>query len=249
MPTKIIAMWSGPRNISTAMMRSWGNRADTYVIDEPFYAHYLQHTGSPHPGAEQIVQSQPTDWRAVAEALTTKAPTDRPVFYQKHITTHMLPHIELEWLRHINHCFLIRDPAKVVASYSQQRPNNAANDLGFAQQERLFNFVCAQQEKPPPVIDSDLFLQDPRGQLQAVCEHLDLEFSDDMLQWEPGVRETDGIWHQWWYEAVASSTGFRPYKPKPVELNSQQKKIVSECEPHYLVLRSHALTTNPNGAS
>jgi len=242
--TKCIAMWSCPRNISTAMMRSWGSRPDSIVIDEPFYAHYLKESQSPHPGAQEIMQTQSTDWREVIEQLKAPLPKGKTVFYQKHITTHMLPHIELDWLSQLYNLFLIRHPSKAVASYSQKRSENVADDLGYAQLHRIFEHVCSQQESIPIVIDSDSFLKNPADHLLQICNRLEIDYTPSMLEWEPGIRQTDGIWHQWWYDAVASSTGFRPFQPKDITLTSEQKKIVSECEPHYLALRSHALTTN-----
>ncbi len=243
MENQYIAMWSGPRNISTAMMRSFGSRADTAVIDEPFYAHYLLETGTEHPGADEIIQSQSTDWRTVSQGITGAIPGNKSVFYQKHITTHMLEHIELDWLEPLTHCFLIRDPHSVVASYTQKRAEGAADDLGYVQQLRIFEFVTQQLQRQPLVVDSALLLQDPQGQLTALCAAIGIEYTSNMLSWEPGIRETDGVWHKYWYDAVATSTGFRPWSPKTPALDNNQKKIASACQPYYEALRSHALTT------
>lgn len=241
MGTRYLAMWSGPRNISTAMMRSWGNRADAAVIDEPFYAHYLATTGIDHPGAAEIMTSQPTDWRQVVADITGEIPDNKTLYYQKHITTHMLPDISRDWLDSMSHCFLIRSPERVVASYSKTRPDTDADDLGYRIQHQLFDDMRRVTGTTPLVIDTELFLQHPEDQLRQVCSALALEFDPAMLAWEPGIRATDGVWHPHWYAAVAKSTGFvNTVKPLP-ELSTDQKKIAAECRPHYEALAQHAI--------
>ncbi len=118
-PEVRVAMWSGPRNISTALMRSFEARPDTVVVDEPLYAHYLAVTGIDHPGREHIMASQPTRWQEVAAGLTGPLPGDPAVHYQKHMAHHLLPGVGRDWLGGLTHAFLIRDPAHVVASYSR----------------------------------------------------------------------------------------------------------------------------------
>lgn len=243
MQPQYVAMWSGPRNISTAMMRSWGSRADTTVVDEPFYAHYLQQTGLDHPGANDVIASQATDWRQVVTSITGGIPDNKSIYYQKHITTHMLDSIALDWLAPLSHCFLIRAPQKVVSSYNRQRPTGAALDLGYQQQDRIYRHVCEYLDSTPVVIDSDLFLRNPAAQLQAVCQHLQIEYTDAMLSWPPGIRKTDGVWHPWWYDAVANSTGFNPWQEKELNLTEVQLAIADECEPYYANMRSRALIT------
>lgn len=205
-PGRCIAMWSGPRNISTAMMRAWENRPDTRVVDEPFYAHYLAHTGIGHPMAAEIIADGEPDWRSVVDTITARPA--HGIFYQKHITTHMMPHIDLGFLAALSHVFLIRDPQAVVASYSRKREMVTAADLGYEPQWRLFDYVRKLQGEVPPVVDSALFLQDPRSQLEALCARLGIEFDAAMLQWPAGERDSDGIWHRHWYDAVKRSTGF-----------------------------------------
>src|SRR5438874_13337520 len=138
-----IAMWSGPRNISTAMMRAWGNRSDTFVIDEPFYAFYLRATGKKHPGADEIIATGETDWRKVVEQCERRlsAPTGKKIFYQKQMTHHLLPEIDLEWLVGMTNCFLIRDPREVILSYIKKQGDPALEDLGFVQQAEIFDCV------------------------------------------------------------------------------------------------------------
>ena len=216
-----IAMWSGPRNISTAMMRSWGNRPDTVVVDEPFYAFYLKETGTKHPGAEEVIAQGETDWRKVVEQCRRNANLvedspwrARTIFYQKQMTHHLLPEISRDWLRDVTNCFLIRDPAEVIASYIKKNPEPELNDLGFVQQAEIFDFVRRQTGSIPPVIDADDVLRDPERMLRLLCDAIGVEFSDAMLSWPPGPRDTDGIWAKYWYAEVERSTGFQPYRER-----------------------------------
>lgn len=232
-------MWSGPRNISTAMMRSWGNRPDTVVVDEPFYAFYLKETGTKHPGAEEVIARGETDWRKVVE-LCRSAPTgavgvspDKKIFYQKQMTHHLLPQISRDWLRDVKNCFLIRDPARVIASYIKKNPEVELNDLGFVQQAEIFDFVRGQTDSVPPVIDADDVLRDPEGMLRLLCDKIGVEFSDAMLSWPPGPRETDGIWAKYWYAEVERSTGFQPYRERKVEIPQSLREIEHRCRQCY----------------
>jgi len=237
-----IAMWSGPRNISTAMMRAWENRGDTAVIDEPFYAHYLQATGVNHPGREDVLRSQSTDRREVAAMLTGPIPDGKPIWYQKHMTQHVLPDMSLDWLDQVTNCFLIRDPESVVASFTVQRPDAAAWELGFEQQARLFDHVCDRLGHAPPVIDADDVLKDPRGMLGALCATLGIPFTDRMLHWPPGPRASDGVWAPHWYAAVERSTGFAPYRERGTKLTAFQRELADRCISHYQLLARYRLS-------
>lgn len=204
-----IAMWSGPRNISTAMMRSWGNRPDTVVCDEPFYAHYLHATGREHPGAAEVIASGETDWRKVIARLTGGVPSGKRIFYQKQMTHHLLPGMGREWLGLVTNCFLIRDPRQVIASYIKKNNDPTLEDIGFVQQAEIFDWVHARTGSIPPVIDARDVLENPRKVLGVLCEAVGVEFLDSMLSWPPGLRETDGIWAKHWYGEVLTSTTFR----------------------------------------
>lgn len=241
MSNRYLAMWSGPRNISTAMMRSWGNRADAAVIDEPFYACYLSATGIEHPGAAEIMASQPTDWQQVVEDITGAIPDNKSLYYQKHITTHMLPAISRDWFGNMSHCFLIRSPDRVVASYSKTRPDTNADDLGYRIQHELFDDMKRLTGETPLVIDTDRFLQDPEDQLRQVCAALSIEFDPRMLSWEPGIRPSDGVWHPYWYAAVEKTTGFVSTVKPPPELSAEQQQIAAECRPHFDALAQYAI--------
>ena len=178
-----IAMWSGPRNISTAMMRSFENRPDCTVSDEPFYGHYLAQTGLPHPGAQQVIASQHTDWQTVAEELSGPMPDGSSIWYQKHMTHHLLEGMGREWLKKVKSCFLIRDPHEVLASYVKRRQSVTLADLGFRQQTELFEASWENEGICPPVIDSGDSLRQPEKVLRKLCAALEIDFSDKMLNW------------------------------------------------------------------
>jgi len=236
-----IAMWSGPRNISTAMMRAWENREDTAVIDEPFYAHYLVETGVNHPGRDDVIAAQENDAAKVATTLTGPIPGGKTIWYQKHMTQHMLPGMPLNWLDRVTNCFLIRDPERVAASFTIQRPDAAAWELGFEQQARLFDHVCDRLGHAPPVIDAADVLKDPRGILGALCVRLGIPFTDRMLHWPPGPRASDGVWAPHWYAAVERSTGFAPYWSRSDKLTAFQQRLADQCRPHYEKLATFLL--------
>ena len=177
-----LAMWSGPRNISTAMMRSWENRADTSVADEPFYACYLKTTGIQHPMFDEVLRSQSADWQVVADQLV-RGDCETPVFYQKHMTHHMLPGVDLAWTKHLAHVFLIRHPAEVVASYAQKRETFSADDIGIIRQWALYQEISECTGQVIPVLNAKRVLQNPREALGELCGNLGLSFSDEMLSW------------------------------------------------------------------
>jgi hypothetical protein len=204
-----IAMWSGPRNISTAMMRSWGNRPDTFVCDEPFYAYYLRETGRDHPGAAEVIGHGQTDPQKVIAQLTGPIPGGKRIFYQKQMTHHLLPQIDRSWLGAATNCFLIRDPAEVIVSYIKKNNDPTLEDIGFVQQAEIFDWARGEIGATPPVIDARDVLENPERILRLLCEAIGVEFTDAMLSWPPGLRETDGIWAKHWYTEVAESTSFR----------------------------------------
>ncbi|TKB46298.1 hypothetical protein [Thalassotalea mangrovi] len=221
-----LAMWSGPRNISTAMMRSWENRADCEVIDEPFYAYYLKHSGKVHPMQGEILASQPQQWQQVVEQLL--APRDCQLFYQKMMTHHMLDDVDLNFCRELKHCFLIRNPANVVKSYVQKIRDVSDEDIGINRQWRLYQQISAITGENIPVIDSQDVLRDPEGMLSAVCEYFDLDFDTAMLSWPAGRRESDGAWAPHWYQRVEASTGFAPYRSDPIKLTPVQQAVADD---------------------
>ena len=221
-----VAMWSGPRNISTALMRSWENRPDCKVIDEPFYAYYLAETGLDHPGREQVIAAGETSWQAVVAELT--APTEG-IYYQKHMTHHLLPQLPRDWIGSLTNVLVIRDPAEVVASYVRSRADVVAEDIGLVQQSELYD----QLGGAPPVIDAADFLRDPEGYLRWLCAYIDVEFTEAMLHWPAGPRASDGVWAPYWYDAVLASTGFEPYKPREVDLHGRALEAAQRSRPYY----------------
>jgi hypothetical protein len=236
-----VAMWSGPRNISTAMMRAWENRGDCAVSDEPLYAHYLQATQLDHPARDEVIQAGDTDWRRVVVALTTgPAPDARPLWYQKHMTHHLLPGMDTGWVHGLANVFLIREPALVVASYVKSRATVVAEDIGLLQQARLFDEVAQRLGRAPPVIDAERFLRDPQRHLLRLCETLGLPFTDRMLSWPAGPRESDGIWAPHWYAAVWASTGFEPARERHVHLEGEAARAAEACRGAYEKLLAHA---------
>lgn len=227
-----LAMWTGPRNISTAMMRAWGNRDDTFVCDEPLYAHYLQHTGVEHPLRDEIVAHHEADWRKVVDWLTGPVPQGRQIFYQKHMTHHLLGHIDRGWLAKLSHCFLIRDPASVINSYIRKTFDPTPQDLGYPQQREIFAWLRERGENPP-VIDTRDFLAGPRRYLGMLCDVLHVPFSDNMLSWPPGLRPTDGIWARHWYTEVETSTGFRPLRQSQTPVPAHLRPVYESCLQDY----------------
>jgi hypothetical protein len=234
-----IAMWSGPRNISTAMMRSFENRDDTVVVDEPFYAYYLRTTGLEHPMYRDVIASQPTQWPAVAEACSRDL-EGVDIAYQKHMTHHMLKEIKLDWTAKLRNCFLIRDPAYVVNSYARKRDSISQDDIGIRRQFELYGEISAITGQDIPVIDASHFLQDPEAGLRKLCKSLAIPFSDKMLSWPKGRRATDGIWAEHWYGEVEKSTGFQPYKAPDITLTAEQKAIAEEADIYYRLLLTHS---------
>lgn len=236
-----VAMWSGPRNISTAMMRAWENRRDTAVVDEPFYACYLQHTGIVHPMQDEILDSQSTDWDEVIR-FQLQSPLDegQTIQYQKHMTHHMVAEINHEWFATLKHAFLIRHPADVVASYSRKRGTVTAQDIGFSQQRELFD-LAQSLGLPTPVVESSDVLKNPREKLTKLCAALQIPFDENMLAWPTGRRDSDGAWAPHWYNKVEASSGFAQYQKKDISLTAEQQAVVEECMDDYHALSQFKL--------
>ncbi len=229
-------MWSGPRTVSTALMRSFGNRPDTVVADEPLYAFYLARTKIDHPGRDEIVASMPTGWREVLDGLTTAPlPAGKSVYYGKHMTHHLLPEVDRAALAPLRHAYLIRDPAELLASYAKVRSEPTLADLGIVQQAEIFGAY------PGPVIDSRDLLENPEGVLRALCAALAIPFTTAMLSWPPGPRDTDGVWGPYWDESVWRSTGFGPYRPPDGPLPARLAALAGRCRPYYEQLHAHRL--------
>lgn len=235
-----IAMWSGPRNLSTAMMRSFGNRADAAgVMDEPFYAAYLAATGLDHPMRDAILASQSRDWEVVARACAEAPAPPGGIVYQKHMTHHMLSGVDLGWMDGLTHVFLIRDPSRVVASYAAKREAATLEDIGFLQQLRLFDHVAERSGAAPPVIDAEDIRADPETALRALCAAIGIPFDAKMLSWPAGPRAEDGVWAGHWYASVNASTGFAPPEPPPPDLPPALRAIADAARPAYERMRAY----------
>ena len=240
-----IAVWSGPRNISTAMMRAFENRPDTAVVDEPFYAAWLSESGADHPMRDEVLVSQPTDPRAVAAALLGPVPGGRAIFYQKHMAHHMTPRMDLSWMAGCRNAFLIRPPEEVLASYAVRRAGAEVTlaDVGFERQAELFDREAQRLGAAPPVIEARDVLCDPRGALSALCAAVGIDFAEAMLAWPAGRRMSDGVWAPAWYDAVERSTGFAAPRP-PVRaetLDPPLRAVAEAARPFYDRLAAHSL--------
>jgi sulfotransferase family protein len=218
-----LACWSGPRNISTAMMRAWENRPDTEVVDEPLYAWYLAHTGLDHPGRDTVVAAGQTDWRRVVHSLTAPWPDGPDVQYQKHMAQHLVPDLPREWIGSLRNVLLVRDPAEVVSSYLRSRADVTPDDIGVLQQLELH----VQLGPDVPVVDSADFLRDPESYLRWLCDYAGVPFLSSMLSWPAGPRESDGVWAPYWYDAVVRSTGFEPSRRRRLELTPEGEEVVA----------------------
>lgn len=224
-PAVRIAVWSGPRNLSTALMRSWENRPDTEVMDEPLYAAYLSATGHDHPMRAEILRSQSTDYHSAIE--TCLAPLDDGILisYQKHMTHHLLAETPLDWLERLTNVILLRDPRRVIASYTKKRADVTLDEIGLPQQVRL-----VAELGRPLVIDASSFLGDPEKHLRTICERAGVGFDRAMLEWPAGSRQSDGVWAPAWYDAVLASTGFAaPSGPVPLpETDPSHSELVEQ---------------------
>ncbi|MEM0908016.1 MAG: HAD family hydrolase [Pseudomonadota bacterium] len=241
-------MWSGPRNLSTAMMRSFSARADCAVWDEPFFAAYLAETGLDHPMRADILAAHDTDAARVAARCGGPAPRGAPLFYQKHMTHHMLPQFDRTFMDKVTSAFLIRDPHLVAASYEVKRDEPTLDDLGVPQQWALFEQVAQRLGKAPPVVDSADIAANPQRTLNALCDALGIPFDEAMLSWPQGLHPDDGVWAKHWYHAVIKSTGFAPPRAATPLMTDHAKRIAEAAWPVYEALRAHALTT-PRDAS
>ena len=235
-----IAMWSGPRNLSTAMMYAFGARADFAVVDEPFYASYLKLTGLEHPMRADILASQSTDPATVIDSLLGPVPRDKPHFYQKHMSQHMIPEIPRDWVTEVVNVFLIRHPARVAASFSAKYDDPVLEDIGFVQQADLFDVLTAAGQAPI-VIDSSDIRRDPENMLRRLCSAIELDWDPAMLSWPAGGHSDDGIWAAHWYGAVHRSTGFAPAEGDLPELSAQQADLAEAAMPSYEKLKAHKL--------
>jgi hypothetical protein len=234
-------MWSGPRNISTALMRSFGARPDTHVSDEPLYAYYLERTGLEHPMAGDIIAHHEADWRAVAAELTGPTPAGETVWYQKHMAHHLLEEVDRGWLMGLKHAFLLREPRAMLASLVDRLGSATLVDTGLPQQVEIHRWVQEHTGQAPPVVDSADIQSAPRGVLEQLCGALGLPFDEVMLTWESGPRDTDGCWGPYWYQSTYKSTAFSPPVTRGRTLDPAYEGLAQECEALYAELAQHRI--------
>ena len=233
-------MWSGPRNISTALMRSFENRLDTFVSDEPFYAHYLKETGKEHPYRIEAIQQGETNWNSVVEYITGNIPNGKKVWYQKHMAQHNMPGKDMAWIDELYNILLIRDPREVISSYIKKYEITSVNQLGYSQQIRIFKMLI-ERGLTYIIIDARNVLENPAGMIKELCERLAIPFYKEMLSWQTGPRDSDGIWGKYWYGNVERSTGFQPATKNNDVLPSKYECIIKECMEHYQQLYQHRI--------
>lgn len=236
-----IAMWSGPRNLSTAMMRSFGSRSDTFVSDEPFYGCFLRDSGADHPMNDEVIAAMDCDWASVMNKLRGPTPGGQPVWYQKHMWHHMVGPISHEDFDGFTHAFLIRQPERMIASYLRKREAAAFEDFGLERQAEFFEREADRLGRAPPVVDAHDVLNDPEDVLSRLCDALGISWERTMLAWEPGRRDTDGPWAPHWYAAVEASCGFGAPEAEQVDLPDAARRLADRCRPYYERLAAHRL--------
>lgn len=232
----IIACWSGPRNISTALMRSWSSRKDTFVTDEPFYAHYLKKTQKNHPMKEQIINHYSSNYKEVVHYLTHKVPNQKSIWYQKHMAHHLIDLSEIKWIKKCQNCILLRHPKEVISSYIVKNNLQKVEELGYPQQYEIAKFL-KKSNKRFRVIDSEDLLKNPSKVLSDWCESINIDFDKSMLQWEKGHHQNDGIWWKHWYDNVINTTGFQKYYKKDINIENQYDSIYNESMEYYNYLK------------
>ena len=232
-------MWSGPRNLSTALMRSFENRSDTKVIDEPFYAYYLKKTQLDHPMKNEIISYYPTSQKQILKIITSKTQNNK-IFYQKHMTHHIIKNTRLDWLKNGYNCFLIRHPAKVINSYIKKNNLLSIDDIGFKKQYEIFNMIKKDKIKYL-VVNADTILQDPLKTLKKLCKILKIRFTKKMLSWPTGKRSSDGIWSTVWYKNVELSNTFSKYKKEKYYVPKKYNEIYEESLKYYNEMNQYSI--------
>ena len=229
----IISMWSGPRNLSTAIMRSFANRSDvTSVFDEPFYGAYLKKTKKNHPMMDQIIATMDTSYKSIEQKCSVEEISGYS--YHKHMSQHIFNYDSINWVADSVNCFLLRDPDLVVSSFLAKWPDGEIEDFGFIQQHKIFNIISDKTGIACPVIDSSSVLKDPESVLKKLCLKIDIPWDSKMLKWSSGIKDYDGIWAKHWYPSVMTSTGFVSEgfsKKKP--LSNKAKALSDQLRPYY----------------
>jgi len=244
MTSNFIAMWSGPRNVSTALMRSFENRSDCFVSDEPFYSYFLYKTRLKHPLNDEIIKSGLIDYNKIIKYITGPIPSSKNIWYQKHMTHHILEGENISWIKNMKNCLLIRHPSDVILSYSKKNEINSIQELGYLQQIEIYEMLTKEMETYPIIIDAHDLLRKPRQMLIEICKNLGIKFDNKMLSWPLGARKTDGIWGKHWYKQVETSTGFKPYIKTSRIISSKYLSLYDECIQYYNFLYQNRIILN-----
>ena len=226
-------MWSGPRNLSTALMRSFENRTDTVVIDEPFYAHFLKQTNLNHPGKNEIISTLDSNWDNIVLKITGPIPQNKSIWYQKHMAQHNLEGCDLNWIKNFHNCILIRDPKYVISSYNKEYSLSDEKLLGYCQQLNLIRILEDEEGITPPIFDATDILEKPEQALKKICISVGIRFSQKMLKWPKGKRKSDGIWAKYWYQNVENSSGFQPFQKKNIVIDKKLIPLYDKCLADY----------------
>lgn len=237
----IISMWSGPRNLSTAIMRSFANRSDvTAVLDEPFYGAYLKKTNKNHPMMDKIIATMDTSYESIEQKCSVEEISGYS--YHKHMSQHIFNYDSIDWVADSINCFLLRDPDLVVSSFLAKWPDGEIEDFGFIQQHKIFNIISEKNGAPCPVIDSSSVLKNPEKVLKKLCFTLDIPWDSGMLKWENGIKDYDGIWAKHWYPSVMTSTGFvsEGFNERKV-LTGKAKLLSDKLRPYYDDMIKHII--------
>ena len=233
---KKIACWSGPRNISTALMRSWSSRKDTFVSDEPFYAYYLKQLELKHPMYKEIINYYPNTFDEIVTHLSSEIPNNKKLWYQKHMAHHLIDLNQIDWIKKCENCILIRHPKEVINSYSAKNQLQHVNELGYPQQFKIVKFLKKSNLKFR-VIESKDLLKNPKEVLSEWCESININFDESMLNWEKGNHQNDGIWGEHWYNNVINTTGFQKYQKKDINIEYKYDSIYNESMEYYNYLK------------
>ena len=235
---KIICLWSCPRNISTALMYSFGNRKDTEIYDEALYGYYLHKTRLQHPGYLEVINNMETDSEKVINQIILEPKKD--INFHK-LMTHFLIDLDLDFLKKVSNIIFIRDPREIINSYNKVIPNPTIKDIGVMQQYELYNHLIKTNNNPV-VLDSSLLLKNPKEILTILCDKLEISYSNNMLKWSEGPKKADGIWAKYWYKNVHNSKGFNNYEIKDFNLSPKNEMLAQDCEKYYNFLFSKSIT-------
>jgi len=227
-----IACWSGPRNISTALMRSWSSRNDSFVSDEPLYAYYLKEKQLKHPMYKEIIDHYPTNYEDIITSLTSEIPHAKEYWYQKHMAHHLIDSINIDWIKNFENCILIRHPKDVINSYIKKNTLNHVDELGYPQQYKIMRYLDSIGKKFI-VVDSNILLNNPEKILSQWCSSINLEFDISMLKWQKGNHPQDGIWWKHWYDNVITTTHFQKFSANQSELDKKYQSIYDEALDYY----------------